>query len=544
MKKKYFSIVIPTYNSSRFLYELLSSTLRLKYLKEIVITDDSSNQKEAEEIDYIIKNKKFKDLNIVFNINSKNLGGFKNKYRGVELANSDLIYQVDSDNIITNKTIRFLNKQKNLHLVQNKELYLPSKIKLFRKFKNLESILFFRSNDVLFTNSDKKLSLYHVKSELIQEENDKKKRSFKDRTLKSILNIGNPIFLKKDYLAFCKEGFNLGIDISAGDAIALSYFYLKNGGKIIFNKNIRHYHRMRNDSYWYEGGDKSKVADLYFLDKILGFEIKKLQIPQKIYFITYGTKNFRIAKSHIVNLAKASGIFEKTIGFGKSDLSSNFKNKYSDILNMKRGAGYWIWKQEIISSVLNDIKQNDIVVYSDSGSSFNYYAKNRFYDYIDMLNDSDYGNFRIECESIHKEKDWTTKELLDYFNIDPKSDHFNTTQLEATHIIFKKNDHTINYLNEYKKLLNEDPYLITDSYNSKSQIDSFKENRHDQSIFSLLSKTLGGVAIKNETHFQKNEKKQFEYPFLAVRKHGHGIKDTAKFLINFEDIKNQPVFFK
>ena len=64
MKKKYFSIVIPTYNSSRFLYELLSSTLRLKYLKEIVITDDSSNQKEAEEIDYIIKNKKFKDLSL------------------------------------------------------------------------------------------------------------------------------------------------------------------------------------------------------------------------------------------------------------------------------------------------------------------------------------------------------------------------------------------------------------------------------------------------------------------------------------------------
>ena len=94
-----------------------------------------------------------------------------------------------------------------------------------------------------------------------------------------------------------------------------------------------------------------------------------------------------------------------------------------------------------------------------------------------MLNDSDYGNFRIECESIHKEKDWTTKELFDYFNIDSKSDHFNTTQLEATHIIFKKNDHTDNYLNEYKKLLNEDPYLITDSYNSKTQIDSFKENR-------------------------------------------------------------------
>jgi len=33
------------------------------------------------------------------------------------------------------------------------------------------------------------------------------------------------------------------------------------------------------------------------------------------------------------------------------------------------------------------------------------------------------------------------------------------------------------------------------------------------------------------------------YPFLAVRKHGHGIKDTTKFLLNIDDMKNQPVFF-
>ena len=68
-------------------------------------------------------------------------------------------------------------------------------------------------------------------------------------------------------------------------------------------------------------------------------------------------------------------------------------------------------------------------------------AKNRFEEYIDMLNDSEYGNFRIECESIHKEKDWSTKELFHYFDIDPFSDIGLNTQLEATHMIFKKNEH-------------------------------------------------------------------------------------------------------
>ncbi len=543
MKEKKFSIVIPTYNSSKYLDELLTSTLDLKYLDEIIISDDSSDEVEFKKIKDVIQRKKFSNLSIKLNQNKHNLGGFKNKYKGVELSKNNIVYQVDSDNIISSRTANFLNRQKNLELIQNGNLFLPSKIKLFRKFKNIESLLFFRNNDVLFTKLNKELDIKNVINELNKEELNKKDSSFKDRTLKSILNIGNPIFLREDYINFCKEGFELKVDISAGDAIALSYFYLKNGGKIIFNKNLMHYHRMRNDSYWYEGGEKSKISDLYFLDKILNFNRKTLKKSQKIYFVTYGTKNFRIAKSHIINLAKYSGFFENTIGLNKSSLSNEFKNKYKDILNMKRGAGYWIWKHEIISNLLSEIKPDDIVVYSDSGSSFNYYAKKRFYDYVDLLNTSDYGNFRIECESIHKEKDWTTKELFQYFGIEKESRIFSNTQLEATHIMFKNNQHTKDYFEEYKKLLKSDPYLITDKYNSNKQIQGFKENRHDQSIFSLLSKKFGSVTIKNETHFHGDISKQNLYPFLAVRKHGHGIKDTTKFLLNIDDIKNQPVFF-
>ena len=200
-------------------------------------------------------------------------------------------------------------------------------------------------------------------------------------------------------------------------------------------------------------------------------------------------------------------------------------------------------KHEIISSLLKRVNENDIVVYSDAGSSFNYFAKNRFEEYIDMLNDSEYGNFRIECESIHKEKDWSTKELFHYFDIDPFSDTGLNTQLEATHMIFKKNEHTRDYFEKYREILKVDPYLITDKYNLNKQIDSFKENRHDQSIFSLLTKKYGGVVINNETEFKSSLNQQYNFPFLAVRKHGHGIKDTLKFLTNYKGINDQPVYF-
>ena len=44
----------------------------------------------------------------------------------------------------------------------------------------------------------------------------------------------------------------------------------------------------------------------------------------------------------------------------------------------------------------------------------------------------------LNARSIHKEKDWTTRELFDYFEIDPFSEIGASTQLEATHMIFKK----------------------------------------------------------------------------------------------------------
>ncbi|BCV01085.1 MAG: hypothetical protein CM15mV39_0900 [uncultured marine virus] len=61
---------------------------------------------------------------------------------------------------------------------------------------------------------------------------------------------------------------------------------------------------------------------------------------------------------------------------------------------------------------------------------FNYYAKNRFKHYVDELNASNYGNFRIECESIHKEKDWTTKELFEYFDINDSSQYLAAPNLK------------------------------------------------------------------------------------------------------------------
>ena len=82
----------------------------------------------------------------------------------------------------------------------------------------------------------------------------------------------------------------------------------------------------------------------------------------KTYFVTYGDNNFRISKNHLIYLAKQSGFFNDSFSFGTKYLSAEFKKKYSEVLNNKRGGGYWIWKHEIIFNLLKNVNDGDVVV--------------------------------------------------------------------------------------------------------------------------------------------------------------------------------------
>ena len=65
------------------------------------------------------------NLNIKVSNNKENKGGFKNKYITVSKCKNNVIYQIDSDNFLTNEGIRFL---KNINLdLKIEKLILPGK---------------------------------------------------------------------------------------------------------------------------------------------------------------------------------------------------------------------------------------------------------------------------------------------------------------------------------------------------------------------------------------------------------------------------------
>jgi len=61
--------------------------------------------------------------------------------------------------------------------------------------------------------------------------------------------------------------------------------------------------------------------------------------------------------------------------------------------------------------------------------------------------------------------------------------------------------------------------LFTDHYNRENQESCFIDNRHDQSILSVVRKIHGSIVLGDETWFVPfGNNESLKYPFWATRK--------------------------
>ena len=263
---------------------------------------------------------------------------------------------------------------------------------------------------------------------------------------------------------------------------------------------------------------------------------------QKKYFVTYNSnKNYDLSNRHLINLIKHSNLFDGVFNLNPGDLSTKFTSKYKEIFKYKRGGGYWIWKLEIISSLFESMNENDLLVYMDSGSTFNYRGENRFHEYCELISSSSYGMLNFSQNFI--EREWTINEIFQYFNVGQDSKIAKAPQIEGGILLFKKNSHSLNIVNEFKNVINFDPYLITDKYNSNQKESYFIENRHDQSILSVLSKIYGSIDLGNETNFKNKESYQFSYPFLMTRHRNQNNLFKIIYYLNLKQSSTCPRYF-
>lgn len=233
----------------------------------------------------------------------------------------------------------------------------------------------------------------------------------------------------------------------------------------------------------------------------------------KKHFITYGTNRYSESKYRLKREVEQLNIFDSITLYDDKKLTKEFKEKHKEVLSQQHGGGFWIWKYDIIKQKLNEIADGDYLVYLDAGCVINQAGKERFYEYFNMLNDSSYGiiSFRMD----HKEYVWTTSQIFNYFNINYNSEIGNSGQALGGILIMQKKPHLLKILDELYKVLDYDDKLFTNIYNKEKQHLGFKDNRHDQSISSILRKIHGSIILSDETLSHLPESKK--WPIWAKR---------------------------
>lgn len=236
----------------------------------------------------------------------------------------------------------------------------------------------------------------------------------------------------------------------------------------------------------------------------------------KIWTLSFGGggQNFYDALNRISEELSRTNIFDEIVKFTDIDLKkdSEFWRERKDFIEKnKRGYGYWLWKPYLIKKTLDKMNEGDILLYLDSGCEVKNDNNNKLKELLKKCE-----KFNILYTSTGKlEKEYTKMDIFSRMNM-ISGEVLNSIQHQACVLFIKKNDNTTSFINDwYSIACNYN--LIDDSSSILSNDSSFVENRHDQSIFSLLVKS---DKYKNDMNTPNNLIDD-TYPIVASRKR-HG----------------------
>jgi len=225
--------------------------------------------------------------------------------------------------------------------------------------------------------------------------------------------------------------------------------------------------------------------------------------------INFADKGYENAKKSQRESAKDLGKIDTIIEYSLNDIDNEFKEKNKEILSLPRGAGYWIWKPYFILKTLNTMNDNDVLIYCDTAMNF----VGSLDPYIENMKSS-IMVFQHGFDSA--ERSFTKGDIFKKFNCKDNKDITDSTQLDGSHSIWKKDEKSLAFVKEWlencciKQLVTDDPSI-------EPNLDGFAENRHDQSLLSILAKLNKdkyNIQIEYSATDYGNEKRDKKFPQL------------------------------
>jgi len=240
-------------------------------------------------------------------------------------------------------------------------------------------------------------------------------------------------------------------------------------------------------------------------------------MTQKIWALSFGggSTNYHDAVNRIANEYSRTEFFDKVVKFTDADLKNDteFWEKHGAFIEShKRGYGYWIWKPYLMKKVFEQMNENDILFYLDSGCEMKSGSNDTLKEYVKRCDECNI----LYTSTSHNEKQYNKMDILREFNMDT-DEIKNSIQYQSGIIIVKKTSLTTYLANDWYSIACN-YHLIDDSPSVYQNDPSFREHRHDQSVLSLLIKS---DKYKDTMNKKRNLLDKPCYPILISRKR-HG----------------------
>ena len=200
-----------------------------------------------------------------------------------------------------------------------------------------------------------------------------------------------------------------------------------------------------------------------------------------VYIVCYADDVFADRQNLLVEHCKSCEDLGGVFTYNRENLvNTEFYEEHKQILDLKRGGGYWLWKPFFILDALKQIKNDDVIFYIDCGDVFKC-------EVINLIKQQMQDNSIFLFEGAHANKYWTKRDCFAFMDCD-KEQYWSTIQLEAGVCFFKKTDFSISFLKEWIKYAS-DSRVVTDEANVSGldNFPGFQDHRHDQSILTNLS---------------------------------------------------------
>lgn len=216
-----------------------------------------------------------------------------------------------------------------------------------------------------------------------------------------------------------------------------------------------------------------------------------------ITLINYSNERYTNAQKINTKSALKIGGFKKVISYSPIDIDIDFLNKNIKIFSHQRGGGYWLWKAYIIKKTLSEMAEGEYLFYCDSGSHF-------IHTVDELINsfDTSFDIMPFELQAI--ENHWTKRDCFQLMECD-NAEVIDYKQRLGGYSLWKKTDFSMKFVEEWLYYGQDERILIDiDNQMGLPNYLGFVAHRHDQSIFSILTKKYKIKAYRDPSQHGNN----------------------------------------